>query len=119
MLHNSKAGTAEAKDRPAISVALWDSGSEKEEQLRRRFLFKSAQASEFMAAWRQPLAPHTKCLLIKTRPSTGLLIEASHSSPLVRFSAMLRCFDEQAVTSEQWGNSGQVFFFLSLRRSCQ
>lgn len=25
---------------------------------------------------------------------------------------MLTCFDEQAITSEQRGNSGQVFFYL-------
>lgn len=36
-LHNSKAGMAEAEDKPAIIGALCNSGNEKEEQLLRRF----------------------------------------------------------------------------------
>lgn len=67
MLHNSKAGTAEAKDRPAIIGGLCDSGNEEVEQLRHRFRLSLHKLVNLRERWRQPLAPHTKCLLIKER----------------------------------------------------
>lgn len=78
---------AEAKDTPAIMGALCDSGNEKEEQLLRRFglsLPKQIPVNlrERRVTLRQPLVPHTKCLLTRTRELIWLVRRPRDGRPL-------------------------------------